>query len=186
MSFKLAADELGVTAGAVSQSVKTLEGQLGVDLFRRLPRGLLLTPVGEGYLPPLYEAFRIISQATETIAPALPTRKLRIGVSVELKKHLPPDWPKRDAELQLHVIRSEYTDDAELVRSGKLDGIVRLQRTQGHGLSSEKIAIIRCKETMHEVHFIAVPGLAGCRQSRALVSNIQKLFVAHKPYIHVN
>src|SRR5204862_2432856 len=51
LSFKRAADELGVTPGAVSQQVKALEGALGITLFRRLPRGLILTDRGEGYLP---------------------------------------------------------------------------------------------------------------------------------------
>ena len=42
LSFKTAATELGVTAGAVSQQVKKLENSLSVELFRRLPHGLLL------------------------------------------------------------------------------------------------------------------------------------------------
>ncbi len=50
-SFKTAADELGVTAGAVSQQVKKLESSLGVTLFRRLPHGLVLTAQAETYLP---------------------------------------------------------------------------------------------------------------------------------------
>jgi len=40
LSFTHAADELGVTPGAVSQQVKSLEGALGITLFRRLPRSL--------------------------------------------------------------------------------------------------------------------------------------------------
>ena len=45
-SFKEAGDALCVTASAVSQQVKTLESQLGVELFDRLPRGLTLTDAG--------------------------------------------------------------------------------------------------------------------------------------------
>ena len=51
LSFKTAANELGVTPGAISQKVKKLEASLGVPLFRRLPHGLLLTEEGEAYLP---------------------------------------------------------------------------------------------------------------------------------------
>ena len=51
LSFKAAAAELGVTAGAVSQQVKRLETSLGISLFRRLPQGLLLTREGAAYLP---------------------------------------------------------------------------------------------------------------------------------------
>ena len=45
-SFVGAADELGVTAAAVSHQVKLLEDHLGAPLFRRLPRGLVLTESG--------------------------------------------------------------------------------------------------------------------------------------------
>lgn len=40
LSFRAAADELGVTQGAVAQQVRALEDHLGLALFRRLPRGL--------------------------------------------------------------------------------------------------------------------------------------------------
>ncbi|RVU13833.1 transcriptional regulator GcvA [Methylobacterium oryzihabitans] len=49
-TFQAAGDELGVSAGAVAQQVKALEGWFGVPLFRRLPsRGVALTPAGERY-----------------------------------------------------------------------------------------------------------------------------------------
>src|SRR5882762_1842927 len=69
LSFTRAADELGVTPGAVSQQVKSLEGALGITLFRRLPRSLILTSEGEAYLPSITSAFDLISRATETSAP---------------------------------------------------------------------------------------------------------------------
>ena len=84
LSFKRAADELCVTPGAVSQQVKSLEESLGVPLFRRLPRGLLLTAGGENYLPSISKAFHAISEATESVSPALKGRKLRVGVSPTL------------------------------------------------------------------------------------------------------
>ncbi len=49
--FAAAAEELLVTPAAVSQQIKTLEGQLGVALFRRLPRGLELTAAAKELLP---------------------------------------------------------------------------------------------------------------------------------------
>src|SRR5215472_11588677 len=86
LSFKRAADELCVTAGAISQQVKALEASLGVPLFRRLPRGLLLTDAGEGYLAPISDAFRAISVATDEVGPALRGRRLRLGLSPALSK----------------------------------------------------------------------------------------------------
>src|ERR1700752_4899023 len=47
LSFKLAAHELHVTPGAVGQQVKALEDRLGVRLFERLHKQLILTPAGQ-------------------------------------------------------------------------------------------------------------------------------------------
>src|SRR5437588_6847133 len=84
LSFTRAADELGVTPGAVSQQVKSLEQALGIALFRRLPRSLVLTSGGEAYLPAIEQAFDIISRATESTAPALRGRTLRLGIAPQI------------------------------------------------------------------------------------------------------
>ncbi|WP_210711485.1 MULTISPECIES: LysR substrate-binding domain-containing protein [Pseudomonas] len=62
LSFTRAAIELCVTQAAVSHQVKSLEGQLNVTLFKRLPRGLMLTSEGETLLPVLRECFDRIAQ----------------------------------------------------------------------------------------------------------------------------
>jgi LysR family glycine cleavage system transcriptional activator len=63
-SFSAAAQELRVTDSAVSQQVRTLERYLGTRLFKRLPRGLLLTELGGTYLPVLTSGFDRLSEAT--------------------------------------------------------------------------------------------------------------------------
>ncbi len=68
LSFTLAADELGVTQAAVSHQVKALEQRLGIQLFRRLNRALMLTEAGQAYLPPVRDAFDAIAQATTRLA----------------------------------------------------------------------------------------------------------------------
>lgn len=67
-SFKLAADELHVTPSAVSHAVATLEDFLGLKLFHRRVRHLLLTDAGSAYLAPLTRAFDAISAATREIS----------------------------------------------------------------------------------------------------------------------
>jgi LysR family glycine cleavage system transcriptional activator len=63
-SFTAAAQELRVTDSAVSQQVRALERYLGTRLFKRLPRGLLLTELGSTYLPVLTAGFDRLSEAT--------------------------------------------------------------------------------------------------------------------------
>ena len=67
LSFLKAAEELHVTPGAVSQQVKSLEDQLGLALFRRLPRGVLLTDAGQLYGKRLGQIFEEIRRATAEI-----------------------------------------------------------------------------------------------------------------------
>jgi len=65
LSFTRAAIELNVTQAAVSHQVKSLEDQLGVALFKRLPRGLMITAEGESLLPVLRDGFDRMADALE-------------------------------------------------------------------------------------------------------------------------
>ncbi len=64
LSFTRAAEELNVTQAAISHQVKGLEERLGIALFRRLNRALLLTDAGQAYLPAVHDAFDRIAEAT--------------------------------------------------------------------------------------------------------------------------
>ena len=63
--FAKAALELAVTPAAISQQVRLLEEDLGVSLFHRLPRGLILTEAGREALPELRQAFAHLARAVE-------------------------------------------------------------------------------------------------------------------------
>lgn len=69
LNFRIAAEELGVTQGAVAQQVRGLETLLKVKLFDRQARGLSLTDEGRRYLPSVKRAFELISEATENLTP---------------------------------------------------------------------------------------------------------------------
>ena len=56
-SFAKAADEIGVTAGAVTQQIRQLEATLGFAVFRRLPQGVALTDAAREALPRLTRGF---------------------------------------------------------------------------------------------------------------------------------
>ncbi|PZM17224.1 LysR substrate-binding domain-containing protein [Rhizobium tubonense] len=62
-SLQAAADELGVTIGAVSQQIIKAEAQLGRKLFDRTPKGMVATEAGLPVLARLGEGFQILSQA---------------------------------------------------------------------------------------------------------------------------
>src|SRR5512141_3181267 len=63
LSFKKAAREMHVTAGAVSHQVKLLEDHLGVTLFRRLTRALELTAEAQAMLHKVREGLESLAEA---------------------------------------------------------------------------------------------------------------------------
>lgn len=67
LSFTRAGLELRVTQTAISHQVKQLEDTLGASLFRRLPRGLVLTDEGLALLPVLTDALDRIGAAIDRI-----------------------------------------------------------------------------------------------------------------------
>ncbi len=67
-SFTLAADELNVSQVAVSRQVKALEDYLGVALFNRLHRGLVLTREGQELYHGITEAFQLIGNAARRVS----------------------------------------------------------------------------------------------------------------------
>ena len=67
LSFVKACEELSVTPAAVSHQVKRLEEYLGLPLFRRLRRGLLLTESGQSLLSELREVFLRLDKAMERV-----------------------------------------------------------------------------------------------------------------------
>jgi DNA-binding transcriptional LysR family regulator len=62
-SLQAAADELGVTIGAVSQQVIRAEAQLGRPVFDRLGKGMVANEIGIVFVASLTEAFRKLSDA---------------------------------------------------------------------------------------------------------------------------
>jgi LysR family glycine cleavage system transcriptional activator len=67
MSFTDAAEELSVTQAAISHQVRGLEQRLGLKLFVRRNRSLLLSEAGQAYLPTVRAAFDQLHEATEKL-----------------------------------------------------------------------------------------------------------------------
>ncbi|CAM5773497.1 LysR family transcriptional regulator [Labrys miyagiensis] len=143
-SMAKAAEELGVTVGAVSQQVLKAEQRLGQPIFRRTPKGLEPTLLGQQLLAGLARGFREIEHAlalaegraenvlTVTVAPVLaskwlvprlhrfheahPNLQLRIDASVGLV-----DFTTSDVDVGVRVgagpwpnVRAEYLLDQAL------------------------------------------------------------------------
>lgn len=65
--FAFAAEELGVTPGAVAAQIKSLEEEIGAPLFVRSARGVALTPIGQRALPGFVDVFDRLATAVHEL-----------------------------------------------------------------------------------------------------------------------
>ncbi|WP_027132514.1 transcriptional regulator GcvA [Geminicoccus roseus] len=99
LSFKLAAEELCLTPSAVSHGIHSLEEWLGVSLFVRGHRGLVMTVAGAAYLPRVREALELLATATEAVPGRRPSGRLSISVAPSFGlRWLIPNLPRFGAQ----------------------------------------------------------------------------------------
>lgn len=80
LSFTRAADELFVTQAAISHQIKSLEEFLGLPLFIRRNRKLLLTDEGQNYWPKIRDMFENLATATAQLKSQVAGGPLTVSV----------------------------------------------------------------------------------------------------------
>ncbi|PST26410.1 LysR family transcriptional regulator [Mesorhizobium plurifarium] len=133
-SLAAAAEELGVTPGAVSQQVAKTEAQLGRTLFERTPRGLAVSDSGRALLTRLSSAFRELAEAvaqarrrdesvlTVSVAPVFAARWLVYRLDRFAERH--PDIRLRiDATTTLADLETSDVDLGIRVGAGRWPGV---------------------------------------------------------------
>lgn len=79
-SFSRAADEIHVTHGAVSHQIRALEAHVGVRLFMRQGRGVVLTDSGRLLAEHTQAAFRQIAEAADALGRRRHGNRLTVSV----------------------------------------------------------------------------------------------------------
>ncbi len=128
-SVSRAAERLSLSQPTVSNQLKTLQEQLGEQLYRRQAHGVTLTPAGEELLPYAHAVAHALRQATDHITgvQARPERILRVGVSYSLG-HQSYDLVTGAAgeRLSLQLLAGDSSTLAALVLEGELDAALVL------------------------------------------------------------
>ncbi|MEM1275273.1 MAG: LysR family transcriptional regulator [Pseudomonadota bacterium] len=113
-SFARAAETLNMSAPAVSQQIKALEGALGRDLFQRGPRSVQLTDAGAAYLPTVSQALHSVELVTGTLFgdPAHESLTLRCSVMMAAGWLIPrlPRFRDRHPEILLSLTSEIQTN----------------------------------------------------------------------------
>src|SRR6478609_4990995 len=78
-SFKLAASELAVTPTAISHQIRSLEEHIGLPVFDRQIRKVVLTEAGAQLYPVLRNGFDAFEAVLERLAPT--TRRPQVTIS---------------------------------------------------------------------------------------------------------
>jgi DNA-binding transcriptional LysR family regulator len=82
LSFTRAASELHLTQSAMSRQIKSLEEALGVALFERRHRALLLTAAGQAYHRPVAEVLKTLRDATAKVRAAPADHPLVVSTTI--------------------------------------------------------------------------------------------------------
>lgn len=129
-SFTAAADALHMAQPSLSEQVRRLEAELGVELFARVGRGLALTEAGHTLRP---HAERVIADAQEARDSVIGVRELRGGtVSLGMFGDAPyyllteviEEFRYRHPDVRVRVVGQNSSEVADALRAGELEAAV--------------------------------------------------------------
>ena len=126
-SFTRAADELHVSQPVVSRTVRELERSLGVDLFVRTTRSVVLTPEGAELYTVVTDLLDRFDSALDRFASYCRGEYGRIAIATlpSLAAGLLPsvlvDFLAENPEMRIEILDVTTTEAAQYVQSGKAD-----------------------------------------------------------------
>src|SRR5690349_8831090 len=132
-SFSAAAESLHLAQPSLSEQVRRLEAELGVALFQRVGRGLVLTEAGRALRPHAEAALAAVEHGREA---AGAVRELRGGLAsfgtfgtsrTYLGTDLVADFRRSHPDVRVRIVGQNSSDTAEAIRAGELEaGLVVL------------------------------------------------------------
>ena len=132
-SFSAAAQALHLAQPSLSEQVRRLEAELGVTLFQRVGRGLVLTEAGRALRPHAEAALAEVERVRESVGAI---RELRGGLAsfgtfgtarTYLGADLVEDFRRSHPDVRVRLVGQNSSETAEAIRDGELEaGLVVL------------------------------------------------------------
>ncbi len=144
-SFTAAADALHLAQPSVSEQVRRLEDELGVRLFQRVGRGLVLTDAGRTLRPRAEAVLEAVQEARESVAAV---RELRGGTASfgtfaaagdYLGSDLIAEFRRRHPNVRVRILGLNSADAAEDVRAGRLEAAIVALPIDDEGLDVQPV-----------------------------------------------
>lgn len=139
-SFTAAARSLFIAQPSLSEQIRQLEGELGVDLFSRLGRGITLTAAGRAFRP---EAERVLASIDRARDVVRDVRDLRGGTlsfglfgtaSAYLVAGLAAEFRRKYPDVRLRLVGQNSSLVADAVRVGRLEAALVVLPIDDDGL----------------------------------------------------
>jgi DNA-binding transcriptional LysR family regulator len=124
-SFKAAGEELNLSPTAISHQISNLEDKLGVLLFERKTRAVILTPEGHQLAEAVYQALQRLSATIEEISSAKSVLRVSTTTSFASMWLVPnlASFQKQYPEIQVEIKTTEELIDINRDRS--VDLVIR-------------------------------------------------------------
>lgn len=140
LSFTKAAEEMYVTQAAISHQIKALEDHLGLKLFMRKNRALLLTEEGQSYFLDIKEIFLQLHEATEKLL----ARGAKGSLTVSLQPSFAIQWlvPRLNQFSEQHPdidVRIKAVDQDEGSLTDDVDVAIYYGRGNWRNLHADKL-----------------------------------------------
>jgi len=140
LSFTRAAEELFVTQAAISHQIKSLEEHLGIKLFMRKNRSLLLTEEGQSYFLDIKDIFNSLHEATDKLL----ARGAKGAITVSLQPSFAIQWlvPRLNAFNILHPdidVRIKAVDQPDNSLTEDVDIAIYYGRGNWSSVHSDKL-----------------------------------------------
>ncbi|WP_111495250.1 LysR substrate-binding domain-containing protein [Marinobacter bohaiensis] len=140
LSAKQAAQELSVTPTAVSHQIRQLEDTLGVSLFVRKPRQLLLTAQGRELLTSLTDAFDTMADAVQRLQAPPERRAVTISTTPAIAVRWLLPWVCQLKDIRPRIdLRVHATHDLTPLDGVTADLAIRYGTGPWPGLVAEKL-----------------------------------------------
>jgi LysR family transcriptional regulator, glycine cleavage system transcriptional activator len=169
LSFKAAAEELGVTPTAISHQIRLLEQYCGHALFRRRPRPLALTWSGEQLFPVVRDGLDSFGTALAAVRAGAATGRLCVtatnAFSARLLVPRLPIWRKAFPRLRLSIVG---TDAVLNLKAGEADVAIRYARTPPADLVAFELA-------RDSFHVVGNPALVGRKHGARPLRELARL-----------
>ncbi|OEH93758.1 LysR family transcriptional regulator [Bacillus solimangrovi] len=126
-SFTQAGEKLGLTQGAVSHAIKSLESEFDLTLLYRSRSGITLTKEGERMIPYIRQILSISEQMKQEAGKmnGLEIGTIRIGtfssVSASLLPTILKQFHQQYPSIEIELYEGGYGDIRHMLQSGKID-----------------------------------------------------------------